>query len=82
MCVKGARRCPEIVAIREEAVEEWCSAETFADVRSCWSRLGGRTTMHRYGRPWFSSLAKRRHGQVAEEELAEILASLPEKLEG
>jgi len=58
VCQKRQRRCPALLAIREEAFEEWAVAETFEEVRSCWSRLGGRTTLHRYGRSHFSELAK------------------------
>jgi hypothetical protein len=58
MCAKHQRRCPVLIAIREEAIQEWARAETFEEVRSCWARLGGRTTLHRYGRHHFSKLAK------------------------
>jgi len=58
MCAKRQRRCPALLQIREEAFEEWTRAETFEEVRSCWARLGGRTTLHRYGRRYFSELAK------------------------
>jgi hypothetical protein len=58
MCAKRQRRCPALLAIREEALQEWIVAETFEEVRSCWSRLGGRTTLHRYGREHFAMLAK------------------------
>jgi hypothetical protein len=58
MCAKRQRRCDVLLRIREEAVEEWCKAETLHDVRSCWGRLGGRTTLHRYGREHFSRVAK------------------------
>ena len=59
MCQKKRqRRCPALLAIREEAFEEWTRAETFDQVRSCWARLGGRTTLHRYGREHFSELAR------------------------
>jgi hypothetical protein len=58
MCQKRQRRCPALLQIREQAVMEWAKAETFEEVRSCWARLGGRTTLHRYGREHFSELAK------------------------
>jgi hypothetical protein len=58
MCQKRQRRSPALLAIREVAFDEWTKAETFEQVRSCWSRLGGRTTLHRYGREHFSRLAK------------------------
>ena len=58
MCAKRQRRCAVLIAIREEAFDEWAKAETFEQVRSCWTRLGGRTTLHRYGRRHFSELAK------------------------
>ena len=60
MCRKYARRCPVLLAIREEAFEEWTRAETFEEVCRVWSRLGGRTTLHRYGREHFAALARRR----------------------
>jgi hypothetical protein len=50
MCAKRQRRCSALLAIREEVLMEWSRAETFEQVRSCWARLGGRTTLHRYGR--------------------------------
>ena len=58
MCQKRQRRCPALLEIREEAFEEWCRAETLGDVRRAWGRLGGRVTLHRYGREHFSELAK------------------------
>jgi hypothetical protein len=39
-------------------MQEWCKAETFEDVCRACGRLGGRTTLHRYGRDHFSELAK------------------------
>ncbi len=60
MCSKGKRRCSALLAIREEALEEWTVAETLHDVRAAWGRLGGRVTLHRYGRGHFSELARRR----------------------
>jgi hypothetical protein len=58
MCQKRQRRCPALLAIREEALEEWTRAETLSDVRRAWGRLGGGVTLHRYGREHFSELAK------------------------
>jgi hypothetical protein len=58
MCQKRQRRCPALLAIREEALEEWTRAETLSDVRRAWGRLGGRVTLHRYGREHFAKLAK------------------------
>jgi hypothetical protein len=58
MCQKRQRRCPALLAIREEAFEEWTRAETFEEVCRVWARLGGRTTLHRYGREHFAMLAK------------------------
>jgi len=58
MCAKRQRRCPTLRAIREEALQEWILAETLHDVRVAWGRLGGRVTLHRYGRGHFSELAK------------------------
>jgi hypothetical protein len=58
MCRKYARRCPVLLQIREEAFEEWTRAETFEEVCRVWARLGGRTTLHRYGREHFAMLAK------------------------
>jgi hypothetical protein len=58
MCQKRQRRCPALLAIREEALQEWVLAETLRDVRVAWGRLGGRVTLHRYGREHFAALAK------------------------
>jgi hypothetical protein len=66
MCAKRQRRCPALLAIREEAFEEWTRAETFEEVRSCWSQLGGRTTLHRRGSVWFRTLALRRWEKTSE----------------
>ena len=33
-------------------------ASTLHDVRVAWGRLGGRVTLHRYGREHFAALAK------------------------
>lgn len=60
MCRKYARRCPDLLEIRDEALREWTTAETLHDVRVAWGRLGGRVTLHRYGRGHFSELARRR----------------------
>lgn len=60
MCKKRQRRCPALLKIRDEALVEWARAETLEDVRRSWGRLGGRTTLHRYGRGHFSRLARRR----------------------
>ncbi len=60
MCRKYERRCPALLEVREEALREWCEAETLSDVRRAWGRLGGRTTLHRRGPSWFSELARRR----------------------
>jgi hypothetical protein len=58
MCAKRQRRCPALLAIREEALQEWTGAETLEDVRRAWGRLGGRVTLHRYGPQHFAMLAK------------------------
>jgi hypothetical protein len=60
MCAKRQRRCPALLAIREEALMQWTRAETYSDVCRAWGRLGGRVTLHRYGREHFSELALRR----------------------
>jgi hypothetical protein len=60
MCSKGRRRCAVLLQIREEAFAEWARAETFEEVCRVWARLGGRTTLHRYGRDHFAALARRR----------------------
>jgi hypothetical protein len=60
VCAKRQRRCAALLAIREEAFEEWTRAETLHEVRACWGRLGGRVTLHRYGRSHFAALARRR----------------------
>ena len=60
MCQKRQRRCPAMLAIREEALQEWARAETLRDVRVAWGRLGGRVTLHRHGRQHFVELGKLR----------------------
>jgi hypothetical protein len=62
MCAKRQRRCPALLQIGEEALQEWTRAETLDEVRAAWSRLGGLVTAHRYGREHFSLLARHRHG--------------------
>jgi hypothetical protein len=64
MCAKRQRRCAVLLRIREEALEEWTRAETLHDVRVAWGRLGGRVTLHRYGRDHFSELARRRRAAL------------------
>jgi hypothetical protein len=58
MCAKRQRRCPALLEIREQAFREWTRAETFEEVRVAWCRLGGRVTLHRYGREHFRRLAR------------------------
>jgi hypothetical protein len=59
MCSKKReRRCAALLAIREEALQEWILAETLHDVRVAWGRLGGRTLLHRRGPGYFAELAK------------------------
>jgi hypothetical protein len=58
MCAKRERRCAVLLQLREEALQEWCEAETLHDVRVAWGRLGGRVTLHRYGPEHFAMLAK------------------------
>jgi hypothetical protein len=60
VCQKRQRRCAEALALREAAYREWEVAEELRDVRVAWGRLGGRITLHRYGRGHFSELARRR----------------------
>ena len=63
MCAKrGERRCPALLEVREQALCEWAGAESFEEVRAAWSRLGGLTTLHRFGREHFSLLARARWG--------------------
>jgi hypothetical protein len=57
---KYQRRCPALLQLREEAVAEWTGAETYSDVCRVWGRLGGRVTLHRYGREHYRTLARRR----------------------
>jgi hypothetical protein len=63
VCQKRQRRCPVALQLREEALREWTRARTFEAVRSCWGRLGGLVTLHRYGREHFSELAKASRGR-------------------
>jgi len=64
MCQKRQRRCSVLLAIREEALDDWARAETFEEVCRVWARLGGRTTLHRRGPAWFRELALRRWERV------------------
>jgi hypothetical protein len=66
VCAKYKRRCPELLRLRDDALMEWCQAETYSDVCRAWGRLGGRTTLHRYGRSHFSELAQRRRRPIAQ----------------
>ena len=65
---KRERRCPEALALRETACREWCRAETHEQVRSCWGRLGGLVTLHRYGTEHFVVLALLRWGRISRED--------------
>jgi len=58
MCQKRQRRCPALLAIREEALGEWIRAETFDEVQTAWRRLGGRVTLHRYGVAHYRRMAQ------------------------
>jgi hypothetical protein len=60
VCAKYQRRCAALLQLREEALREWIRAETLHDVRAAWGRLGGRTTLQRYGLEPFSALRARR----------------------
>ena len=60
MCAKYQRRCAALLAMREQALQEWTGAETYSDVCRAWGRLGGRTTLHRFGPQHFAQLAHRR----------------------
>jgi hypothetical protein len=40
MCAKRQRRCPALLQIREEALQEWIVAETYSDVCRAWSASG------------------------------------------
>jgi hypothetical protein len=64
MCAKRQRRCAVLLQIREEALQEWIVAETYSDVCRAWGRLGGRVTLHRYGRDHFAELARRRRAAL------------------
>jgi len=63
MCAKYQRRCRTLLAIREEALQEWILAESLHDVRVAWGRCGGRVTLHRYGPQHFAMLAKASRGR-------------------
>ena len=41
-----------------------------------WGQRGGFATLERYGRTWYSHLARRRHGRISVEELRAVLAEL------
>jgi hypothetical protein len=59
VCQKRQRRGAVALQLREEALEEWTRTETFEEVCRAWGRLGGRVTLHRYGRQHFAELARR-----------------------
>jgi hypothetical protein len=63
MCAKRQHRCAVALQLREEALQEWIVAETYSDVCRAWGRLGGRVTLHRYGREHFCELAKASRGR-------------------
>jgi hypothetical protein len=60
MCRKYERRCAAMLQLRAEALAEWTVAESYSDVCRAWGRLGGRVTLHRYERPHFAEIARRR----------------------
>lgn len=60
MCRKGQRRCDQLLRHRDAAYAEWSRAEDLRAVRAAWGRLGGLTTLHRYGREHFRQLRRRR----------------------
>jgi hypothetical protein len=68
MCAKYQRRCPEVLAYRDAAMAEWCRADSYSDVCRCWGRLGGRVTLHRYGRQHFAQIARSYNGAHGREE--------------
>jgi hypothetical protein len=80
MCAKRQRRCPELLEIRAEALEEWTEAETLEEVRATWARLGGLVTLHRYGREHFRLLARHRHGDP--EALVQLAVRMRRRGEG
>jgi hypothetical protein len=65
MCQKYQRRCPALLRLRQEALEEWIRAETYSGVCRAWGRLGGRVTLHRYGPQHYRELARRRRNLLA-----------------
>lgn len=79
MCQKHRRRCAIVRNLRDEALQEWSKAETYEQVRACWSRLGGLTTLHRYGPGHFALLARHRHGDP--EALVQLTARMQRRRE-
>lgn len=66
-------------AIEASAVEvswERHRLEIHAADWPAWGRLGGLETLRRYGRAWFSHLAKRRWGRIPPEQLAAFRESI------
>ena len=62
MCAKKRtrwQRCEEWGAIREDALMEWCRAETLSAVRAAWGRAGGGVTAPRYGREHYREMGRR-----------------------
>jgi hypothetical protein len=58
MCAKYQRRCPALLALREQALAEWTVAESYEQVQTAWRRLGGRVTLHRYGTDHYRRMAQ------------------------
>jgi hypothetical protein len=69
VCAKYERRYPVALHLREQAMQEWCKAESFEDVQRVWRRLGGLVVLHRYGRQHFALLGRIRHGDSQAREL-------------
>jgi hypothetical protein len=60
VCQERERRCSALLAMREEAFEEWAVAETLHEVRVAWGRLGDRVTLHRDGRGYYAQIDRLR----------------------
>ena len=60
MCKKHQPRCSALLELREQATREWERAQTYHEVVVCWGRLGGKVTLHRYGRGHFAEIGRRR----------------------
>lgn len=58
MCQKHQHHCDEYCKLREEAVSEWCEADSLSGVLATWGRMGGRVTLHRHGKEHYQRIGR------------------------